>query len=294
MGDARAGLLATQGIRGGANRRVLERIKNSGDIFFAESDRDWILDGANVHVSMVGFDAGKEISHVLDGRAVATINANLTATADTTVARSLSANVGISFMGDTKGGAFEVPFAVALEMLASPNAHGCPNSDVIVPWVNGLDVTRRPRDLWIIDFGASMPCDVAARYEAPFEHISANVRVIRETSRSTAKGWWLHDRPRPELRHALGPLRRFLVTVRVSKHRISIWFAAPTLPDSATFAFAREDDCFFGILHSRLHEVWARVQGTQVRERESGFRYTPTTCFETFPLPDASEEESRD
>jgi hypothetical protein len=25
--------------------------------------------------------------------------------------------------------------------------------------------------------------------------------------------------------------------------------------------------------------------GTQVREASSGFRYTPTTCFETFPLP---------
>ena len=36
----RAGLLATQGIRGGANRKVLERIKVSGDIFFAESDRE--------------------------------------------------------------------------------------------------------------------------------------------------------------------------------------------------------------------------------------------------------------
>ena len=51
----RAGLLATQGIRGGANREVLKRIKDSGDIFWAESDRPWILDGANVHVSMVGF-----------------------------------------------------------------------------------------------------------------------------------------------------------------------------------------------------------------------------------------------
>jgi len=42
----RAGLLATQGIRGGANRKTLQRIKESGDIFFAESDRPWILDGA--------------------------------------------------------------------------------------------------------------------------------------------------------------------------------------------------------------------------------------------------------
>jgi very-short-patch-repair endonuclease len=51
----RAGLLATNSIRGGANRRVLERIKESGDIFMAWSDREWVLDGAAVRVSMVGF-----------------------------------------------------------------------------------------------------------------------------------------------------------------------------------------------------------------------------------------------
>ena len=36
----RVGLLATQAIRGGANRKVLERIKETGDIFWAQSDRD--------------------------------------------------------------------------------------------------------------------------------------------------------------------------------------------------------------------------------------------------------------
>ena len=49
----RAGLLATQGIRGGANRRVLERIKETGNIFLAWSDHPWILDGAAVHISIV-------------------------------------------------------------------------------------------------------------------------------------------------------------------------------------------------------------------------------------------------
>jgi hypothetical protein len=38
-------------------------------------------------------------------------------------------------------------------------------------------------------------------------------------------------------------------------------------------------------LHSRIHGTWALAQGTQLREKESGFRYTPTTCFETFPFP---------
>ena len=54
----RAGLLATNSIRGGANREVLKRIKETGDIFMAWSDREWILDGAAVRVSMVGFDNG--------------------------------------------------------------------------------------------------------------------------------------------------------------------------------------------------------------------------------------------
>ena len=63
----RAGLLATQGIRGGRNREVLNRIAESGGIFWAQSDRVWTLDGAAVQVSMVGFDDGKEETRELDG-----------------------------------------------------------------------------------------------------------------------------------------------------------------------------------------------------------------------------------
>lgn len=57
------------------------------------------------------------------------------------------------------------------------------------------------------------------------------------------------------------------------------------LPDNQLYVFARDDDYFFGLLHSRAHEVWARALGTQLRDAESGFRYTPSTTFETFPLP---------
>ena len=71
----RVGLLATQGIRGGANRRILQRIKQSGDIFLAWSDHPWVLDGAAVHISIVGFDDGSEANRELDGEAVQSINA---------------------------------------------------------------------------------------------------------------------------------------------------------------------------------------------------------------------------
>ena len=287
----RAGLLATQGIRGGANRDVLKRIKEGGDIFFAESDRPWILDGANVHVSMVGFDRGDEKQRVLDGKTVSQINPNLTSTADLTQVATLAPNLNIAFMGTTKGGAFDIAEKQGLEFLRAPNPHGKPNSDVVVPWVNGMDLTQRPSGTWIIDFGVNAPERDAAQYEAVFEYCRAKIKPQREQSRTTIESWWLHERRRGELRIALAPLLRFLCTTRVSKHRLFVWLQAPTLPDSATFAFARSDDYFFGLLHCRFHEVWARAQGTQLREKESGFRYTPTTCFETYPFPQPTPEQ---
>lgn len=284
----RAGLLATQGIRGGANREVLKRIKQSGDIFFAESDRPWILDGANVHISMVGFDGGEDGHRVLDGAVVSRINPNLTATAaDITQARVLAENAGVAFMGDTKGGAFDIPETVALEMLGQPNPHGKPNSDVLTPWVNGMDLTRRSRGMWIVDFGVGMEETEAAKYEAPFRYVQERVLQERRTNKreSYRRLYWQHVEARPALRSALSKLPRFLATPTVAKHRLFAWMSAPTLPDHQLIVFARADDYFFGVLQSRIHEVWSRAQASQLREASSGTRYTPTTCFETFPFP---------
>ena len=282
----RAGLLATQGIRGSANRRVLQRIKETGDIFMAWSDHPWVLEGAAVHISIVGFDDGTEANRVLDGRPVAAINANLTSGADLTVARKLSSNLNIAFQGPVKVGAFDIPGALAKEMLDSPNPHNKSNRVVISPWVNGKDITDRPRGMWIIDFGA-MAHDEAALYEAPFEYVNAHVRPVREKNRDRQRRtyWWRLGRSGEDLRSAVSSLNRFIVTPRVSKFRVFVWTTPDTLPDSAVVAIASDDDYTFGVLHSRFHELWARAMGTQLREVESGFRYTPTTCFETFPFP---------
>ena len=99
-GAGRAGLLATQGVRGRENRRVLQRIKDTGDIFMAYPDREWLLDGATVHISIVGFDDGSESDRLFEGKvAPGSINANLTVGVDTTMARRLSENAGIGFEG---------------------------------------------------------------------------------------------------------------------------------------------------------------------------------------------------
>jgi hypothetical protein len=78
-------------------------------------------------------------------------------------------------------------------------------------------------------------------------------------------------------------LQRFIATVAHSKHRFFVWLSVTTSPDQALITVARADDTTFGILHSRFHEMWALRMGTSLEDRP---RYTPTTCFETFPFPE--------
>src|SRR5690606_34176579 len=96
--------------------------------------------------------------------------------------------------------------------------------------------------------------------------------------------FWLHWRQRPELQESIAGLKRYIITPRVSKHRLFAWIDAKTVPDSATVAIARDDDYFFGTLHSRPHEVWSLRMGTWLGKGNDP-RYTPTTTFETFPFP---------
>ena len=287
----RVGLIATQGIRGGLNREVLNRINHSGGIFFAISDRDWVLDGASVHVSLVGFDDGQEASKNLDGKDVNSINPNLTTMSNVTISQRLLENQGIGYYADVKAGKFDITAHEALRLLSSPNPHGKPNSDVLRPWANGRDVVQRWSDTWIIDFGMSMTEIDASLYEAPFKLVQDRVEPERKkvNRKRYREYWWLHAEPCGQMRIRVSMYERFIATTVVSKHRVFIWMPSIVLPDHALFVVARSDDYFLGVLHSRLHESWARSQGTQVRERESGFRYTPTTCFETFPFPEPTE-----
>ena len=289
----RAGLLATQAIRFQSNRPVLARIKESGDIFNAVSDQDWVLDGASVHISIICFDDGSQTTRILDGERINNINADLTGGADLTQAKTLAENRNLSFQGIGKVGDFDIPESVAIDMMAQPNPHGKPNSDVIKRWINGIDITQRSRDVWIIDFGVDMPASAAALYEAPFEYVNEKVMPTRVKNKMPwrAENWWLHGYPATTMRQALSPLQRFIGTPKVSKHRFFVWLTNDMLPSNLVITIARDDDYMLGVLSSTIHELWARRVGSQLRESESGGTYTPTTCFETFPFPTPTDEQ---
>ncbi|OYW05420.1 MAG: hypothetical protein B7Z61_06205 [Acidobacteria bacterium 37-71-11] len=77
----------------------------------------------------------------------------------------------------------------------------------------------------------------------------------------------------------------------VAKHGFLVFVDAIVVPANLLIVVARSDDYFFGVLHSRIHEVWALRMGTRLETRP---RYTPTTCFETFPFPWPPGKEPQD
>ncbi len=284
--DRRAGLVTTNSIRGGASRKVLDPIADADALWEAWADEPWVLDGAAVRVSMLGFGGGF-LERRLDGASIERINADLARSdIDLTKANRLHENRDVAFQGPVKVGAFDISYEVARDFLSGPlNPNGRPNSDVLRTWANGSDIVRRPSGKWIIDF-AGLSEQQAALFEAPFRHVIIHVKPERDgnADRQRRENWWLLGRSGEDWRNAATRVARAIITPRVAKYRVFVWREPTLLPDSAVVAIARDDDTTFGILHSRFHELWSLRMGTWLGVGNDP-RYTPSTTFETFPFP---------
>lgn len=247
-----------------------------------------------MRVSIVAFEASnKQAAVVLNGEPVIAIHPDLTAarssgSADLTESRRLKENRNVAFMGNTKGGAFDIPGDLARRWLDAPlNPNGRANAEVLRPYANAVDMTRRNRDVWVVDFGWEMSAADASIYELPFQHVLEEVQPVRRrNARETyRKFWWRHVEPRQGMWRKLSGLKRYLATPVVSKHRLFRWFPLSVVPANLLDLIARDDDTTFGILHSRFHELWSLRMGTWLGKGNDP-RYTPTTTFETFPFPE--------
>lgn len=163
-------------------------------IFNAYADEPWVNAGAAVRVSLVCFGHSPYPSQ-LNGQPVNAIFADLTAqtestdnSVDVTIAKPLAENKGIAYKGAEKGGAFDIPGNLAREWLKQPNPNGKPNSDILKPCWNGMDLVRNPRDMWVIDFGVNLSELDASLYELPYAHILATVKSVRSNNREQRTG----------------------------------------------------------------------------------------------------------
>jgi N-6 DNA Methylase len=297
-GTQRAGLISTNSINMPGNRRVLERINQSGAIFQAWPNLPWLQDGAAVRVAAVSFDAGQEQTRVLaqlkgEGtleevavyQAVGAIHADLSGGPDLTTARRLPQNAGLSFQGVKLAGDFDVPGTVARGWLALPNPDGADNAEVLRPLLNGDDLTDVRGDTWVIDFAGRSEAE-ASRYLVPFAHVVEKVRPVRASNKRDVYRlkWWIHAEPRPAMRRALAPFPRYLATSIVAKHRAFVWCGARDLPSGRLVVVASDQDWMYGLLNSAAHVTWAARAGS-THGKGNDLTYTSTTCFETFPFP---------
>ncbi len=287
----RAGLVATNSIRQGANREVLQRVIGATRIFDAWPDETWVSDGAAVRVSLVSFGHSTQNAQ-LAAQPVTAIYADLKAVAegaeslDLTTAQPLPENAGASFFGFCLAGPFTIEAATARAWLRLPNPNGRPNADVLSPIWNGADISRRPDDRWAIDFGAARDANESSLYDSPFAHVLANVKPLRDANKraSRAQRWWLHGETRPGLRRAGEGMPRWIVTSETAKHRYFVWLPKGVAPEHKLVVFSRADDVMFGLLSSRSHNLWAVATGGRLGVGNDPV-YSTSKCFLPFPFP---------
>ena len=304
----RVGLVSTNSIRSGANREVLKHAVATTRIFDAWSDEEWWDTGTAVRVSLVCFGHSTQGAR-LDGNDVIEIYADLKGRTeaegvDVTEAKALPRNARVSFQGiipraeikkkrrlelGIPEASFNLDGELGREILSGRNTlDGEPQSAVVRPYWIADDITSRHLDRYIIDFGGRTEAQ-ASMFERQFEEIQ-NVRLNREQmlerdDKNDRLHWWLFSRSRPKFFGAVKPLSRYIAIPRHAKHFLVVWMDKAVVPDSALVMIARDDDTALGLLQSRIHEVWARRQGSSIGIGNDP-RYTPGSCFETFPFPE--------
>lgn len=287
-GTKSAGLVSTNMIRSPANASGALIAYKSGRISCAWSDEPWIVDGADVRVSIIVISKDQNGAAYLDGKKVERITSDLKAL-DFEIRRSkrLKENEKCAVRGFEKGGAFDLDRATALALLSAPlNPHGRNNSDVVKPYYTVPDIVGRPKEKWIVDF-ENLSESEASLYEKPFAQIQSAVRGAREDNREsrTAQRWWQFRRSGDGVREILKASADVLVTGLVTKHRVFRYAKLPVLPDTRVIVLRSNSIVQFGILSSTFHETWT-LNTCQFHGVGNDPVYTPSDCFETFPFPE--------
>jgi len=305
----RFGFITTNSLRQTFNRRVVERHLRAKDrisLLFAVPDHPWVdaADGAAVRVSLTVGGAGERPGRLLtvaDERPsgdleravtlverVGLIHPDLTIGPPVADAVPLKANDGLSCRGVVLHGSGFIVTPDQAGKLGLGRTPGLENH--IRPYRNGRDVTGTPRGVLVIDLFGLSEADVRRRFPEVYQWLRQRVKPERDQNRraSYRDNWWIFGEARSEFRPALNGLARYIATVETAKHRFFVFLDGSILPDNKLVAIASDDAYHLGVLSSRIHVVWALAQGSTLEDRPV---YVKTRCFETFPFPDATEEQ---
>lgn len=303
----RAGFVATKSIREVSGRRAsLDYVVDHGGVIFdAHPSVPWTGD-AVVEVAIVCWQKGGEPPAQKKLWAVAgaaplvvdTITSALSTDIDLRAAKIIRANKGSVFQGVTAGNmaAFRLTPSQAAQFISeAPVA-----AEVLHPFLGGEKFLKQSAtDSWTIDLATDDASEAWRKFPSVMEHLQATSlpaaqakadEELRKKGKPAERTkylqtWWLTWRRRPHMIRALDGLPRFIALTRVAADgRIPVYTFVDggTLVDDSTVAFPFADDYSFGILQSRLHELWFRARCSSMRVDP---RYTSTTVADCFPWP---------
>ncbi len=287
---ARAGFVATNSVSQGRARKASlnDLVTHGGVITDAVSRQKWPGE-AVVNVSIVNWvqrPAKPPERFELDGREVVGISTRLR---ESKVAveeyEPLGANMGRAFQGPMPVGRGFIVSDEEAERLRQ-----CSDPDyasVVRPYLIGEDITDagdQTARRWIIDFG-TRTLEEAQAYPRALAILRELVKSERDTNkdRFRREHWWLLGRPVLAMRQAIHGLSRYIAGNAQGKRFLFAWQEREVCPSNLTNVFAFEDDYAMGVLTSVVHQTWAHSEASTLR---IDLRYTPTSCFETFPWPE--------
>lgn len=275
------GIIATNSIAQGDSAVVGlgEAIKSGASIYYANKVRVWPGEAA-VHISEFCFNNGSFSGpRMLDGVAVNFIDMHLTAS--TGERCTLVANEGLASKGFDIGGDGFVLSPAEYDNFCKNHPE---ERDIIRPHINGKELyssSDLSAQRFIINF-FDWPIDKARGFPHALKRIEEKVKPYRDTvkRKSTRDKWWIFNEDRPGMRRSISGLDRVLVKVLTSNTWGFVFLSSDYSYDQTLIVFPFREYAEFGMLQSRVHEVWAKWNPSTMK---SDTRYTIKSCFSTFP-----------
>jgi hypothetical protein len=316
----RSGLVTTTSITQTFNRRVLQEHLGADDpisIVFAAQDHPWATSkygdakgGAEVRIAMTVIAPGEHPGmlaavvreeQLSDGdvrvdlsMSYGLIHPNLTIGADVVAAQPLIANEEIGCPGVKLHGAGFIVTPDEAATLGLGRILGLERH--IRRYCNGQDLMAKSREVMVIDLLGLSAADVMRRFPEVYQWVLNRVKPERDAKAHSkdgagyAKLWWLHGKPRPNMRSALEGLRRFIGTTESARRRFFVFIEGDVIPDNTIVTIALDDPFALGVLSSRIHVAWALAAGGRLGVRNDP-RYNKTRCFDPYPFPVCGEQQ---
>jgi hypothetical protein len=290
--DGTFGLIATNTISQGDSRRAgLSYIcRNGGTIYSATKRIPWPGAAAVVVSSVNVVKGAAAVVRHLNGKQCDVITAYLFHAGTSDDPSVLPVNSAISFKGQEPYGrgfifSDDMNGANPISQMADLIARDPKNQQRIRPYLGGEDFLGHPDQhagSFVIDFGDCTEAE-ARGWPDLFTICEQRVRTERASKAKEVAEWpfWRFWRIRQELRDAVQGLPRILMHPFTSTHLAFSFVPTQTIVSSPHVVIASHSMSVFACLQSRVHEAWARFFASSHEDR---LRYTPSDCFETFPI----------